>query len=392
MGPSRKKTEFIQGLTHTNQYAYDSNRITRTIGVSVDTGTYDDQDRLLTYGSIAYVYSRNGVLEQKVYASDTTQYGYDVFGNLKRVRLPNGDSITYIIDGTNRRVGKKRNGAFVKGFIYQNQLKLVAEVDSVGNVASRFIYGSNGIVPDQMIWNDTTYRIISDHLGSPRLVVNTTTGEVAQRMDYDEFGNVNYDSNPGFQPFGFAGGLYDHETNLVRFGARDYSSLSGTWTAKDPTGFKAGPTNLYAYVSNDPVNYLDRDGLAEEKIDGKIFTVHKNDADKIWPSDPHAHIYDENQVVDTQGRIFDKTTKKQVGKVGKKSLGKLVKLLGRYGKLLGCLAIVPGVMEDIERIREAAANGRSYEEQLIEEYKDGGPYIDTPIGPIVNPYQSVGVI
>jgi hypothetical protein len=25
----------------------------------------------------------------------------------------------------------------------------------------------------------------------------------------DEFGNVLADSNPGFQPFGFAGGLYD---------------------------------------------------------------------------------------------------------------------------------------------------------------------------------------
>lgn len=32
---------------------------------------------------------------------------------------------------------------------------------------------------------------------------------VAQRMEYDEFGLITQDTNPGFQPFGFAGGLYD---------------------------------------------------------------------------------------------------------------------------------------------------------------------------------------
>ena len=55
-------------------------------------------------------------------------------------------------------------------------------------------------VPDYMIRDGVTYRIISDHLGSVRLVVNAHSGEVVQRMDYDEFGNVLLDSNPGFNP------------------------------------------------------------------------------------------------------------------------------------------------------------------------------------------------
>jgi len=56
-----------------------------------------------------------------------------------------------------------------------------------------------------------TYRIISDHLGSVRLVVNASTGAIviAQRVDYHEFGRITADSSPGFQPFGFAGALYD---------------------------------------------------------------------------------------------------------------------------------------------------------------------------------------
>ena len=75
-----------------------------------------------------------------------------------------------------------------------------------------------------MLRGGVTYRIFSDHVGNPRLVVNTSTGQVAQRMDYDEFGNVINDTNPGFQPFGFAGGLYDQHTKFVHFGARDYDT------------------------------------------------------------------------------------------------------------------------------------------------------------------------
>jgi RHS repeat-associated protein len=59
-------------------------------------------------------------------------------------------------------------------------------------------------------------------------------------MDFDEFGNVLTDTNPGFQPFGFAGGIYDGDTGLVRFGARDYDPQTGRWTAKDPVGFLGG--------------------------------------------------------------------------------------------------------------------------------------------------------
>jgi RHS repeat-associated protein len=111
-----------------------------------------------------------------------------------------------------------------------------------------------------MVRSGQTYRILSDHLGSVRLVVNAATGAVAQRIDYDEFGVVTLDTNPGFQPFGFAGGLYDPDTKLVRFGARDYDPETGRGTAKDPIGFSGGDANFYAYVANDPINTIDPDG------------------------------------------------------------------------------------------------------------------------------------
>ena len=93
-----------------------------------------------------------------------------------------------------------------------------------------------------------------------RLVVDAATGTVAQRIDYDEAGRVVLDTSPGFQPFGFAGGLYDLDTGLVRFGARDYDAEVGRWTAKDPLLFDGGDTNLYAYALGDPVNRIDPTG------------------------------------------------------------------------------------------------------------------------------------
>lgn len=100
----------------------------------------------------------------------------------------------------------------------------------------------------------------ADHLGSVRLVVRADTGAIAQAISYDEFGRVLSDSSPGFQAFGFAGGLYDHQTSLVRFGARDYDPETGRWLSKDPILFNGGDTNLFGYVANDPINFIDPDG------------------------------------------------------------------------------------------------------------------------------------
>jgi RHS repeat-associated protein len=215
---------------------------------------------LLGYGSASYTYTANGELASKSVGTLKTTYQYDVLGNLLAVTLANGKKISYAIDPQNRRVGKKVNGTLAAGFLYKDD-RVVAQLNASNAVVSQFIYASGDSVPDYMVTRGVIYRIFSDHLGSPRLVVNAATGQIAERIDYDEFGNVFTDTNPGFQPFGFAGGLYDQDTKLVRFGARDYDPNAGRWTAKDPILFAGGDTNLYGYVLNDPVNLIDRVGL-----------------------------------------------------------------------------------------------------------------------------------
>jgi RHS repeat-associated protein len=114
------------------------------------------------------------------------------------------------------------------------------------------------------------YRLIVDHVGSVRLVVDASSGAVVERIDYDEFGNVLNDTAPGTIPFGLAGGLRDLDTGLTRFGARDYDPITGRWTAKDPLTFDGGLSNLYSYVGENPVNWFDPTGLATYQCKRKL--------------------------------------------------------------------------------------------------------------------------
>lgn len=95
----------------------------------------------------------------------------------------------------------------MQGFLYQDDINPAAELDGAGNVVARFVYGTRINVPDYMIKNGNTYKFIVDHLGSPRIIVDVNTGTIVQRMDFDEFGRITQDTNPGWQPFGFAGGI-----------------------------------------------------------------------------------------------------------------------------------------------------------------------------------------
>jgi len=253
------------------QYSYDDNgdRLSGATSAGTASGTFDAQDRMVSYGEAAYGFGPVGDLRSRTVGGQTTWYSYDRLGNLLQVAKPDGTVIDYVVDGLNRRVGKKVNGALVEGFLYDGRLRPVAWLDGTGAVKATFVYGLHVNVPEYMSTASGTYRILTDYLGSPRLVVDTSSGAIAQRMDYDSFGQVLSDTSPGFQPFGFAGGLYDRDTGLVRFGARDYDPQVGRWTNKDPIRFKGG-LNLYVYVENNPINGADASGLWTVQIGGTI--------------------------------------------------------------------------------------------------------------------------
>ncbi len=143
------------------------------------------------------------------------------------------------------------DGTLTHAYLYRGR-QVVAVLGADGRLERRFVYGLRPHVPDAMVvlgedGSHRWYRLETDHLVSVRWAVDAETGEVVQRLEYDPWGRVIEDTSPGFQPFGFAGGLYDPLTGLVRFGVRDYDPEVGRWTAKDPILFAGGDSNLYGY-------------------------------------------------------------------------------------------------------------------------------------------------
>ena len=245
-------------------YNYDDNGNRKQVDRPGDlplTADYDEQDRLTRYGANTYTYTAAGELLTKTSPEGLTQYVYDAVGSLSKVTLPSGVVVEYVLDAGGRRVGVKRNGSPVQGFLYGRTLGPAAELNADGTVKSRFIYATRSNVPDYMVQGGVTYRILTDQVGSPRIVTNASTGAVVYEMDYDEYGRVTRETGTVPIPFGFAGGLYDRDTKLVRFGARDYDAETGRFTAKDPLSFEGGDTNLYGYALGDPVNVTDSTGM-----------------------------------------------------------------------------------------------------------------------------------
>ena len=244
-------------------YNYDANgNVTSVVTPAGSTSyAYDAQDRLLTAGATSFTYTDAGEMKTRVTPNGTTSYSYDEFGQLRHVSLPDGRNLDYVLGSPEMRIAKKVNGAVVQGFLRDEKGDILAELDGGNTVVSRFVYSELSATPESMIRGTDTFRIITDALGSVRLVMHAQTGAIAQRIDYDEWGQVTLDTNPGFQPFGYAGGLYDKDTGLVRFGERDYDPGIRRWTSPDPINFSGGSTNLYAYVNNDPLNLADPSGL-----------------------------------------------------------------------------------------------------------------------------------
>ncbi len=100
-----------------------------------------------------------------------------------------------------------------------------------------------------------------DQVGTVKLLTDAY-GFPVKEILYDSFGVQRQDSLPVlFLPIGFAGGLHDPDTGLVRFGYRDYDPTVGRFTAPDPAKDMRGDGDIYDYCVDDPVNATDPTGL-----------------------------------------------------------------------------------------------------------------------------------
>ncbi len=112
------------------------------------------------------------------------------------------------------------------------------------------------------------YYYLFDGLGSV-IGLTDAAGGVVNRYAYDPYGNTTSATEDVANPWRFAGGYLDGQTGLTKFGTRYYDPKIGRWTQQEPfAGSLADPNtiNRYAYVGNDPVNFIDPSGFSRVTV------------------------------------------------------------------------------------------------------------------------------
>lgn len=246
-------TDFVADVTlsgGTNTVAVvaiNTNSVTRTNSyqVVVPTGgtttlSYDGSGNMTTDGANTYQWDAAGRLVKASYTGGSTEYSYDSLGRRVKIVEKNGGGT---VTGT-------------KQFVFDG-MAIAEQRDGVNTVTKR--YFADG-------WRDVgggaNYFYTKDHLGSVREVTDDE-GAMVARYDYDPYGRTTKLSGSEDSDMLYTGHYHDAGSGLYLTMFRAYSPNLARWISRDPIGENGG-INLYAYVSNNPINLWDPYGLYDQ--------------------------------------------------------------------------------------------------------------------------------
>jgi RHS repeat-associated protein len=213
------------------------------------TNTY----RVSQSGATAsYTYDPNGNLTTKTEGSDTWTYSWNAENQLTKVEKNGVEQARVSYDPLGRRVEKVAGGV-ATSYTYDG-----TNILREGRGATQLKYVHGFRVDEPLAADDgmVTAYFHADLLGSVVTVTNGA-GAVTFTRPYDAWGNPEVGATePGYA---FTGREWDPETGLYYYRARYYHARAGRFLSEDPIGFLGG-INLFAYVSNNPVNATDPNG------------------------------------------------------------------------------------------------------------------------------------
>lgn len=271
------ETGNITHITSSNQsqdYTYDAlDQILSETGASLHTYLHDSvnnchiQDdksanfnslnQLLSLGDQSFTYDVSG----NMITRENTSYKYDALDRLIEIQLPS-KTYHYTYDPFNRRLSQSiitPDATLTQYFLYQGDCEIGLVTPSGEITQLRILGPGKGAEIGASIaleLNQTLYIPIHNHLGS---IVQLIGPSSTESYTYSAFGVLESQSTPT-SPWLFSSKRYDPDTGLYYFGRRFYDPELHRWISCDPKGFDAGP-NLYAYVFNNPLIFIDLFGL-----------------------------------------------------------------------------------------------------------------------------------
>lgn len=278
----------LTGITSTigaiiEEYTYDlvGNRLTKSNASGFDNYSYPtDSHRLTSVNGQPRIYDATGNL--RVDHATAITYGYGDNGRLLTASRYNEflDEYEFVANythnGRGERVAKELIQTFplaieqFSHFVYDEAGRLLAESTVAAATPPtgpmrEYVYLDD--IPVALIEPDGSIRhIVADHLGTPREVLDASTGTVVWEWSIfsNPFGETSPTGSGSFQlNLRFPGQYYDWETGLHFNYFRDYEPQTGRYVQSDPIGLEGGlSTYLYTYAS--PLNLADPFGLDPE--------------------------------------------------------------------------------------------------------------------------------
>ena len=249
-------------------YTYDDrgNRVSWTEDATTTTATYDLANRLTGLddgGGAAVVASNANGQVTGIHGMTLTHLPT---GELVEVADGGGTIATYSYDAIGRRTSRVDADGDRTTYLYgdtADSLLVTATIQtSAGGgtpVVTEYVYEQGTRFLTALRRDGVWYSVATDVVGTPIAVVDDT-GTVVLTRDHDAWGVLRAETGTFDLPIGFAGGLADPDTGLVRFGIRDYDPATGRWLQADPALIASGDANLYRYAGNTPTTLVDPAG------------------------------------------------------------------------------------------------------------------------------------
>ena len=233
----------VNGYTDYYFYEPNTNKLDEITGANYMDFDHDPNGNIVTMGSKTFTYNQNNRLIEASVDGETVA--------------------EYLYNGLGQRIGVMRPGEVTRVYHYDFQGRLIAETTPGGTTLRQHIYvGDRPLAEEQ---GGAFGYVHTDHLGTP-LKMTSGAGTVVWRADYKPFGEAQVDEDPDgngikvTMNLRFPGQYFDKETGLHYNWYRDYHPGIGRYIEPDLIGLKGG-INLYTYVYNGPVNWVDPVGL-----------------------------------------------------------------------------------------------------------------------------------